>query len=97
MTSTRIAIIAGTLLLAGAARAATSSSVPSEVEKSLEASAPVSAPYLDFTSCNVNSKAVTAALLQVPDQDRGSVLAASGCAVASNETVPTKVDERDRR
>ncbi len=97
MTSIRTAVIAATLLLAGAARAATGSSAPAEALKALETGATVSAPYLDFTSCSVDSKAVTAALLQVPDQDRGTVLAASDCAVASNEAAPSQVDDRYRR
>ncbi len=95
--TTRLALIAAVLLSAGAARAASTSAVPSSEEKILETGAPVTAPYLDFTSCTVNSKALTAALIQVPDQDRGSVLAASNCQVASSEVVPTQVDERDRR
>jgi len=53
--------------------------------------------YLDLTNCNVNSRNLTTALLQVPDEDRGSVISASGCAVASSEVSTSKVDERDRR
>jgi hypothetical protein len=45
----------------------------------------------------VDSKAVRAALLEVPDPDRGNVLDASDCAVASNEAAPRQVDVRYRR
>ncbi len=95
MTS-RIAIVAGLLLTAGIARAS-SSSVPAGEEKTLESGAPVTAAYLDYTNCKVNSKALTSALLQVPDEERGKVQAAGNCEVASNEAWPTTVDARDRR
>lgn len=45
----------------------------------------------------MNSKDLTAALLQVPDQDRGAVLAAHGCTVASTQAAPSEVDARERR
>ena len=93
-TSTRIAIVAGLLLAAGIARA--DSSVPTSEEKILETGAPVSAAHLDYTGVQVSSKALTAALIQVPDEDRGNVETAS-FQVASNQVWPTKVDDRDRR
>ncbi len=93
---TRIAFVAAVLLSAGIARAASSSVSPGE-ERTLESGAPASAPYVDLTSCQVNSKAVTAALLQVPDEDRGTVEGASSCQVASTEAWPTHVYDGDRR
>ncbi len=88
MTS-RIAFVAAVLLSAGVARAA--SSVPAAEEKLLETGAPISSPTV---SCDAGSKSLAFALLQVPDQERGKVVAAS---CASDVTWPTSVDTRDRR
>jgi hypothetical protein len=90
--------VAGALLLAGVARAAGSSSaVPANEEKTLETGTPYSQPYLDYASCSVNSKAVTEAMLAVPDEERGKVAGASGCLTATDKVWPTTVDDRDHR
>ena len=90
----RLAFAAGLLLLAGAARAAsTSSSYP---ETSMD-SPQRSQPYLDYTNCPTpqeQEKTQLQAVLQVPDEDRGPVIAKGGCAVASTEQTPTTVDDR---
>jgi len=93
---TRIAIVAGILLSAGVARAA-ATSVPPAQEKILESAVTTGAPYIDLTRCTVDSRAVTAALLQVPDEDRGTVLPAGSCRVATERAWPTKVSDVDRR
>jgi hypothetical protein len=90
MTS-RIAFVAAILLSAGVARAASTSSVPAGEEKVLETGAPFSEPAV---ACDMSSKALTAALLQVAAEDRGKVEAAS---CASNVTWPTTVDASYRR
>jgi hypothetical protein len=94
----RIAVLfAGMLLLAGVARAAdTSSAVPSDVEQARERSKP-SVPYLDYTNCptpQAQQEVQLKAVLQYPDEDRGPVVAKGGCAVASTEQAPSKVDDR---
>ena len=95
--TTRTMFFTAALVLAGAAYASSSSSVPPSEERILESGTPASPPYLDLRDCNVNSKAITNALMQVPDDERGKVEATSGCEVASDEAVPTEVDARYRR
>ncbi len=99
MLNPRIALPVGLLLLAaGAARAdaGPSSAVPEAAEKTLAAPRP-SLPYLDYSNCPTPQKQQEVqlkAVLEVPDQDRGPVVAKGGCAVASNEPAPTTVDPR---
>ena len=96
-TNIRLALLAGLLLLAGAARAAgTSSSVPADVEHGLE-HPKATQPYLDYLNCptpQAQEQVQLQAVLQVPDEDRGEVIAKGGCAVASTEQAPTQVDDR---
>ena len=96
---TRSMFFAGVLLLAGSASAAeVVSNVPANEEMTEETGAPYGQAYVDLTSCAVNAKAVTTAMLQVPDQDRGhQVEAASGCMVPAEKAAPTQVDDRYRR
>jgi hypothetical protein len=93
----RIAVVAGVLLVAGVARAgAASSAVPMDAERTLEAPRP-SVPYLDYANCptpRAQQDVQIKAALQVPDQDRGSVVDKGGCAAAMKEEPPTKVDDR---
>ncbi len=95
---TRSMFLAGVLLLAGSASAAEMvSNIPANEEVTEETGAPYGKPYVDLTSCSLDSKAVTNAQLQVPDQDRGyKVEVASGC-MTSEKVWPTKVDETYRR
>jgi hypothetical protein len=95
--TTRMMFIAGALLLAGVARASTASAVPAGEEKILETGPTSAQPYVDLGSCAANSKAITEAMLKVPDTERGKVEAASGCLVSDEQAFPAKVDERDRR
>lgn len=88
MTS-RIAFVAAVLLSAGVARAAVSS-VPASEEQTLETGAPVSS----HTTCTPSAKSLAAIGLQVPDEERGKVEAAS---CTSNVVWPATVDARDRR
>ena len=90
MTS-RIAFVAAILMSAGVARAASTSSVPASEETILETGAPISGPAV---ACDMSSKALAAALLQVPAEERGKVEAASS---PSNVTWPTAVDAQYRR
>ena len=97
MTSrNRITLIAGLLLLgtAGLARAA-ATSIPSDAEKRLE-SPRLTVPYLDYTNCPTPQAQMEAQLraMQVPAEDRGPVIEKGGCAVASTEQAPTRVDDR---
>ncbi len=96
---TRSMMFAGLLLLAGSASAAEMvSNIPANEEVTEETGAPYGKPYVDLTSCSVDSKAVTNAQLQTPDQDRGyKVEAASGCMTVDHKEAPTKVDETYRR
>jgi hypothetical protein len=95
----RKAVFTGALLLAGVARAAsTSSAVPANEEKTLEAAQP-SVPYLDYANCptpKAQQDVQIKAVLQYPDEDRGAVVEKGGCAVASTEAAPTTVDDRYR-
>ncbi len=96
---TRTMFFAGVLLLAGSASAADMvSNIPANEEVTEETGAPYGQPYVDLTNCTLDSKAVTNAQLQMPDQDRGyKVEVASGCMVKSDKVWPTKVDETYRR
>lgn len=93
----RMAVFASLMLLAGVARAAsTDSTVPADAEKVLEA-AQATVPYLDYASCptpQAQQEVQIKAALQIPDEDRGPVIDKGGCAVASTETWPSKVDDR---
>ncbi len=84
-----LAFVAAVLLSAGVARAATSS-VSAAEEQTLETGGAPGSPAF----CDVGSKDLTSALLQVPDQDRGSVLAAR---CSTPVAWPSAVDARDRR
>ncbi len=102
MLNPRTALPVGLLFLAaGAARAdaGPGSAVPEAAEKALEGPRP-RLPYLDYTNCpapQAQQEAQIRAVLQVPDRDRGPVVAQSGCAVESAEAAPTAVDDRYRR
>ena len=95
----RMAVFASLMLLAGVARAAstsTSSAVPADAEKTLEAAQP-SVPYLDYASCptpQAQQEVQIKAALQVNDEERGQVVDKGGCAVASTGTWPSQVDNR---
>ncbi len=93
----RTAVFVATLLLAGVARAAsTSSAVPQDAEKTLESAQP-SVPYLDYANCptpQAQQEVQLKAVLQYPDEDRGAVVSKGGCAVATTEEFPSKVDDR---
>lgn len=95
----RTAVFVATLLLAGVARAAstsTSSAVPPDAEKTLESPQP-SVPYLDYANCptpQAQQEVQLKAMLQYPDEDRGTVISKGGCAVATTEEAPSKVDDR---
>jgi hypothetical protein len=90
---------AGVLLLAGSAGAAdVASNIPANEEMTEETGAPYGQPYVDLTSCAVNAKAVTTAMLQIPDEDRGyQIEAATGCMVKADNAAPSQVDDRYRR
>ncbi len=90
----RLAVTAGTFLLAAAASAATS--YPTSEERK-----PVSGSHKDFTSCALSDEAARAQLdesLRVPYSERGIVVQNGPCTVADPvQPAPTKVDERYRR
>ncbi len=89
----RLAVTAGTFLLAGIASAATS--YPSR-----EAPKAVSGSYLDLTSCAFSEEAARAQLdaaLRLPDSERGVVVEHSPCRVDTIKPAPSRIDERYRR
>ncbi len=86
MTSLRIAVVTGLVLFAGAASAASRGGPP----------------LTDLTGCcgtihkAQHEKAMQRAL-QVPDRDRGKVLADTSCDMSRREPAPTTVDPKYRR
>ncbi len=86
MTSLRIAVVTGLVLFAGAASAASRGGPP----------------LTDLTGCcgtihkTQHEKAMQRAL-QVPDRDRGKVLADTSCDMSRREPAPTTVDPKYRR
>jgi hypothetical protein len=102
MNRIRIALVAGALLLAGAATAAMAA--PSQIltqEEAREAAArqQSGAPAVDLTTCSLNTdtaRAFQQALLSVPEQERGRLVASGPCSVPESEPTPSKVDERYR-
>ncbi len=90
----RLAVTAGTFLLAAVANAATS--YPTSEDRR-----PGSGAHLDFTSCALSREAARAQLdesLRVPYSERGLVVEHGPCAVPDPvQPAPTKVDQRYRR
>lgn len=87
MKTLRIAAVAALLLSAAAASAATRIK---------------SSPNLDLTGCCATVHATEHAeamkrALQVPDRDRGKVLAETSCNMGRQASAPTTVDARFRR
>lgn len=86
MTNLRIAIVAGLVLFAGAASAASRGGPP----------------LIDLTGCcatvhqSEHAKALQRAL-QVPDRDRGKILADTSCNMGRQTPPPTTVDPKYRR
>lgn len=93
----RIAAFTGLMLFATAGLArATSSSVPADVEMTLEAPK-ASTPYVDYANCPTpqeQQKVQIQAELQLPAEDRGPAIEKGSCAVTSTDKFPSQVDDR---
>jgi hypothetical protein len=101
MKTLHIAVVAATLLLAGAARAANLPQ-PTTEEGARSAAALVNgAPYLDLTRCTDAQKQTLDASAQralfVPDRDRGQVVTAAACPSAPSAPAPSALDTRNRQ
>lgn len=86
MSSLRIAVVAGLVLFAGAASAASRGGPP----------------LIDLTGCcgtvhKVDHEKAMQRALQVPDRDRGKVLADTSCDMSRREPAPTTVDSKYHR
>lgn len=86
MTSLRVAIVAGLVLFAGAASAASRGGPP----------------LIDLTGCcgsvhKAEHDQANQHSLQVPDRDRGKVLADTSCNMARQLPAPTSADPKYRR
>jgi hypothetical protein len=101
MNGIRMAVVAGFVLLAGAAQAAVGATAQgwSQEDARVAASKHAGAPAVDLTKCTVSTTAadVEFKTLSVPDQDRGYLNADSTCAVPDRTPAPSKADDRFRR
>lgn len=93
MTQLRLAVIAGIILFAGAAQAATAPLTQEEAR--IAAARKVGPAEVDLSRSSIEYFAAQQRALQVPDSDRGQVIAAA--ISSSNPVAPSRVDARFRR